>query len=376
MKTNFVLLLTVVAITMVSCGGKTSGEDLSKQLETYRQQQAEINQKIENLQNQLNQSENAGAAEVPVVLEKIETTTFNHFFDASGSVVAVREAVISPEINGQIREIRVKEGDRVSKGQLLAKLNTDVIEKNIEEVKTSLDLASDVFERQKRLWEQKVGSEIQYLEAKNNKANLENRLATLQTQFEMAEIIAPINGVVEKVHQKKGELASPGMQLFYIVDLSEMYIRADVSERYISAVHYGDIVQLTFPSIPEFSLKVPVSRTGNVVNKNNRTFEVELRISNSNEQIKPNMVAVLNINDFSADNSIVIPSRLIKEDLKGKYVYTAVNENNKYVARKRYITPDRTYYDKTRIVEGLTEGEQLILEGHNRVSDGTLVKTI
>jgi RND family efflux transporter MFP subunit len=377
MKNILVVLLAAAALTMTSCGGNNT-EDIKKQLEEYRQQQTELNQKIEALQNQLETSDdvNDDMSLVPVVIEPIIATSFNHFFDASGAVVAVNEAVISPEINGQIKEILVKEGDRVVKGQLLARLNTDVTDRNIEEIKTSLSLATDVFERQQRLWEQKVGSEMQYLEAKNNKANLENRLATLQTQLEMAEITAPINGVIEKVNQKKGEMAGPGMQLIYMVDLSEMLIRADVSERYISAVHRGDMVQLSFPSIPEFAMQVPVSRIGNVVNKNNRTFEVELRLKNQDQLLKPNMVAVLNINDFNAENTIVIPSRLIKEDLKGKYVYTAVLQDGKLFARKRYITPDRTYYDNTRITEGLEAGEQLILEGHNRVSDGTLIKSI
>ena len=214
MKNVLVVLLAAAAIAMTSCGGNNT-EDTRKQLEEYRQQQTELNQKIEALQNQLETSEvaNGDIALVPVVTETIIATSFNHFLDASGAVVAVNEAVISPEINGQIKEIFVKEGDRVVKGQLLARLNTDVTSRNIEEIKTSLSLAIDVFERQQRLWEQKVGSEMQYLEAKNNKANLENRLATLQAQLAMGEITAPINGIIEKVNQKKGEMAGPGMQL-------------------------------------------------------------------------------------------------------------------------------------------------------------------
>lgn len=376
MKQIHFLVLASIAIFLVSCSSSAADEDLSKKLEKYRTEQAEIGSKIDELQQQLEIAQNGSANRtmIPVVIEKLEQTVFNNYFDAGGTVVAAKEAYISPEINGQIQDIYVKEGDRVKKGQVLARLNTEVSDKSIEEIKTSLVLANDIFERQKRLWEQKIGSELQYLEAKNNKASLENRLATLQAQLNMATVTAPIDGIIEKVNQKKGELAAPGVQMIHLVNLNDLLVRADVSERYAAAVKKGDIVVLTFPSFPEFSLNVPVSRIGNVVNKNNRTFEVELKIDNPQEMLKPNMVAVLNINDFSAENSIVVPSKVIKEDLKGKYLYIAEKAGDDYVARKRYITPDRTYYDKTRISMGLSENEILIVEGYNRVNDGAFVK--
>jgi membrane fusion protein (multidrug efflux system) len=376
MKQIQFLILASFAIFLTSCGSSTANEDLSKKLERYRTEQAEINSKIDELQGQLEVAQNGSANRtmIPVVIETLEQITFNHYFDASGAVVAAREAYISPEVNGQIQDIFVKEGDRVRKGQTLARLNTEVTNKSIDEIKTSLVLAKDIFERQKRLWEQKIGSELQFLEAKNNKTSLENRLATLQAQLDMATVTAPIDGVIEKVNQKKGELASPGAQMIHLVNLNELLVRADVSERFVSSVKRGDIVELTFPSFPDFKVNVPVSRIGNVVNKNNRTFEVELKIDNTREMLKPNMIAVLNINDFTAENSIVIPSKVIKEDLKGKYLYVAQKEGNDFVARKRYITPDRTYYDKTRVIAGLSEKEMLIVEGYNRVSDGALVK--
>jgi membrane fusion protein, multidrug efflux system len=376
MKQIQFLILASVAIFLTSCGSSTANEDLSKKLERYRTEQAEITSKIDQLQEQLEVAQNGSANRtmIPVVTETLEKITFNHYFNASGAVVAAREAYISPEVNGQIQDVFVKEGDRVTKGQILARLNTEVTNKSIDELKTSLVLATDIFERQKRLWEQKIGSELQFLEAKNNKASLENRLATLQAQLDMATVTAPIDGVIEKVSQKKGELAAPGMQMIHLVNLNELLVRADVSERFVSTVKRGDTVELTFPSYPDFKVNVPVSRIGNVVNKNNRTFEVELKIDNRGEMLKPNMIAVLNINDFTAENSIVIPSKVIKEDLKGKYLYVAVKEGNDLVARKRYITPGRTYYDKTRITSGLSENEMLIVEGYNRVNDGALVK--
>ncbi len=373
MKHIKITAFAFIAIFLASCGSNgTTENDPAGQLETYRKQQTELNEKIDALQKQMAADGNGqNVAKIPVVVSVLEATTFHHFFDASGAVVAVQEAMISPELNGQIKEINVKEGDHVAKGQLLVRLNTEVTEKTIEEVKTQLELAVDVYNRQKRLWEQKVGSEMQYLQASNNKSSLESRLATLQAQLDMAVIKAPFDGVVEKVNQKKGEIASPGMAIIHLVNLNRMYVRADVSEKYLASVHKGDTVVLTLPSYPEFRQKVLISRTGNVVNKNNRTFEVEITVDNKNQMLKPNMIAVVNINDFSAPNSVVVPSKVIREDIKGKYLYAAVNENGSLVARKKYVVPGQTYLEQTLITSGLAVGEQIIVEGYNRVSDGS-----
>jgi RND family efflux transporter MFP subunit len=377
MKHINIILFALAAIVMASCGGsEASNQDLNTQLETYKKQQSELNEKIEAIQTQLASSDANGnyVNRVPVVTSILAPTTFHHYFDASGAIIAVQEAMISPEVNGQIKEVFVKEGDRVSKGQLLVKLNTEITEKSIQEIKTSLTLATDIFERQERLWKQKVGSEMQYLEASNNKANLENRLATLQAQLDLATIKAPFDGVIEKVNHKKGELAGPGMTMIHMVNLNKMYVKADVSERYISSVKKGDSVVLTLPTYPDFRKAFTINRIGNVVNKNNRTFEVELLIDNSENMLKPNMVAVININDFSAANSIVVPSKVIREDMKGKYLYVTDQLNGEPVARKRYITPGRTYLEETLIETGLTAEEIIIVEGYNRVSDGAVVK--
>lgn len=373
MKHIKITAFAFIAIFLASCGNNgTTENDPAGQLETYRKQQTELNEKIDALQKQMAADGNGqNVAKIPVVVSVLEATTFHHFFDASGAVVAVQEAMVSPELNGQIKEIAVKEGDFVSKGKLLVKLNTEVTEKTIEEVKTQLELAVDVYNRQKRLWEQKVGSEMQYLQASNNKSSLESRLATLQAQLDMAVIKAPFDGVVEKVNQKKGEIASPGMAIIHLVNLNRMYIRADVSEKYLASVHKGDTVVLTLPSYPDFRQKVLISRTGNVVNKNNRTFEVEITVDNKDQMLKPNMIAVVNINDFSAPNSVVVPSKVIREDIKGKYLYAAVNESGTLVARKKYIVPGQTYLEQTLITSGLAVGEQIIVEGYNRVSDGS-----
>lgn len=376
MKHINIILFAVATVFVTSCGNTSKpAKDLSSQLEAYQQQKAELDQKIESLQEQVKADQGGNAANrIPVATAPISLTTFHHYFDAGGTVVAVQEAMISPEISGQIKEVTVKEGDRVSRGKVLVRMNTEVTERTIQEVETSLKLATEIFDRQERLWKQKIGSELQYLEASNNKTSLQNRLETLKAQLDMAIITAPFDGVVEKVNQKKGEMAMPGATLIHLVNLGKMYVKADVSERYIANVIKGDSAVLTLPSYPDFKKNVIISRVGNVVNKNNRSFEVELLLDNKDNMLKPNMVAVVNINDFTAPNSIVIPSKVIREDLKGKYLYVAVEQNGELVAKKKYIVPGRTYLEDTRVESGLTVNDIIITDGFNRVSDGGLIK--
>jgi len=376
MKTIQLILITLALGLLSSCGSSETEESLRSSLESLRQQQREITQQINETEQKLVVVSNGGelVSREPVVLQQVEAVTFRHFFEAGGSIEAVKEAFISPEVNGQIMEIYVQEGDRVRKGQLLARLNTEVTEKNIAELKTSLVLATEVFERQERLWKQQIGSELQYLEARNNKKSLENRLETIQAQLDMAVIHAPIDGIVEKVNQKKGELSVPGMQLIQLVDLSELYVRADISESFLPFIETGDTVTLKIPAYPDYERIMKINRISNVINKNNRTFEVELRFDNKDEKLKPNMLAIIRINDFTAANSLVIPSKIIKEDLKGRYIYLAAKEDNELVARKRYIEIGRTFGSNTRVIKGLEAGDQLITEGFSRITDGSLLK--
>jgi membrane fusion protein, multidrug efflux system len=377
MKKFNVLLTLATTMIMLSCSQTDDNTKLSKDLEKYQAEIRALEEKVEETEKKISGLDNGEDERFrePVVVESLSPTTFRHFFEASGAVIPVEEAFISPEVGGQITDVFVKEGQRVKKGQLLAKLNTEVTEKTIAEINSSLSLAADVFERQKRLWEQKIGSELQYLEAKNNKVSLENKLATLKAQLRMAQVSSPIDGVVEKVNQKKGELAMPGGQMMRIVSLDEVYVRADVSERFLPSIQKGDEVELVFPSYPDFKLVTTISRTGNVVNINNRTFEIELKVKNTDEQLKPNMIAIININDFTADSAIVIPTRVIKEDLKGKYVYVVDKKQNDMIARKQYIEPGVSYQNKTMVIQGLTSNDQLITDGYNRVSDGTLIQS-
>lgn len=371
--TIYFLLLVVVT---AACSNQTKDEEsIRSQISEYKQQIGELNKKIAGLENDL--KDLSGTAEsaysVPIQVDTLSYQTFEHYFDVSGTVEAVREAFVSPEISGQIKNIYVGEGEYVRQGQLLIKLNTEITENNINEVRSSLNHATTVYEKQKRLWEKGIGSEVQYLNAENNKDALENRLETLKSQQAMAMIKSPVNGVVDEIYLKEGEIAMPGTRLMMVVNLKELYINADVSESYLSSVKAGDMAQVSFPVYPELTINVPVYRTGNFINPNNRTFKIQLKIKNTDDKLKPNVLAIIKIRDFSSDQALTVPTKVIKQDIKGHYLYKLTNDDNIMQAAKVYIKTGLTSGEYTMVLEGLNPGDKIIVKGYTQVSDGTKV---
>lgn len=317
---------------------------------------------------------NSGAGS-PLLVEvkEMQYEKFEHFFLATGSVEAVNEAFISPEINGQVKKIHVQEGDAVRPDQLLVSLNSSVIESTMAEVKTSLELARTIYEKRRGLWEKKIGSEVQYLEAKANKESLENKLKTLEAQLALTRITAPIAGVVDQIALKEGELAAPGQLLLQLVNLDEVYVNADVSEAYLAKIHKGEPVQVTFPAYPELVVNTAIHRTGNTINPQNRTFEVQILLDNRGKQLKPNMIAILKLKDLAVKQALVVPSIIIKNDMQGAYLYVAVQEADQWLARKTYVKPGMSESSLTMIEEGLQPGQRVITGGYNLVKKGAKI---
>jgi RND family efflux transporter MFP subunit len=367
------IILAVILIFMAACSNQKTEQSIREEISSYKKEVNVLNQKIAELEKELG-SMNSGDTKGQKVLVQampVFYSPFNHYIQVSGTAEAVKEAYISPEISGQIREIYVNEGDYVEKGQLLVKLNTEVTESSIADLKASLDLATVVYEKQKRLWDKGIGSEIQYLNSKNNKESLEQKLVTLQAQMDMAMLKSPVSGFVDEIYRKKGELALPGAQLMQIVNLDEILVNADVSETYLGQINEGESVQLEFPVYPDMKLEVPIYRKGNIINPNNRTFTVQLKLKNPDRLLKPNILSVINFRDFSADSALVVPSILIKQDITGSYLYTVQQQGDKIFAKKVYVTPGKSYQDKTMVVDGLSEGQKIITLGYNLVSDGS-----
>ena len=370
------LSILILVLIVAGCGSGDQAAKIQEEIKSKKDQIMTLNAEVRELERELAeiQEEDPDKYKTLVVTRELKYRPFKHYFEAHGSVESVTEAFISPEVNGQIKQIKVREGERVQKGQLLIVLNTSVTENTIEEVKTSLQLATTVYEKQKRLWDQQIGSEIQYLEAKNNKEALESRLNTLEAQLEMSYIRSPIIGIVDEIFNKEGELAIPGMRLMQIVNLSELFVNAEISEAYLPRIKKGDIVQLTFPSYPDIKMEVPVERVGNVINPQNRSFTLQLRISNREEKLKPNTLSVIKINDYSTDGALVVPTIILKKDIKGTYMYIAAMDQDGYRARKVYVETGMSYQDESIIVKGLEPGQLIITKGYNMVSDGSPIK--
>ena len=364
-------LLTYASLLLLSFGvASCTGNDLDAkkaELEGLKSQLSEITTQIKALEAELIAADPAFAAaskkSLLITTVAAKKGEFTHFVEVTGSVLSKKNVNISAETGGRILDIPAIEGMRMSKGQVLAKIDSESMQRSLEELENNLSLARTVFEKQERLWNQKIGTEIQYLEAKSRKEGLEKSLASLRTQMAKAAVRAPFNGTVETVRVRVGELVQPGSQMFQFVGESDLFIEADISESYIGVLAKGDSVEITFPSIKK-TITTKVSATGSIINPNNRTFKVEVFLP-SLPEVKPNMISVLKIQDYKNKESVIVPSHLILADTKGDYLFAVENG----VAKKKYVTRGYTSGDQTEIVEGLVGTEMLVDKGFREVGD-------
>ncbi|WP_066630192.1 efflux RND transporter periplasmic adaptor subunit [Labilibacter marinus] len=368
MKKIFTLLFSV--LLLASCT-ETDTEKIKAEIKANKAQIQELKAKNKELEEELAKVDTVEIKHrIPIITRTISTKTFNHFIETSGLLEAKEIAYISPEVPGQVTKIHVMEGQRVNKGQLLISLNSSVIKNAIREIETNLELATTTFKKQENLWNQNIGSEIEYLQAKAQKESLESTLESQNEQLKMYNVTAPFSGIVDDIIIKEGEHSSPGMtNVLSLVNLDKMKVNSDVSEVYLPAIHKGDTVKLSFSTYPDLIIETPISRTSNIVHPDNRTFNVQIVLDNINNKLKPNMMAKLQIKDYSLSNAITVPSAIIKNDISGKFLFT-VQEGQ---AQKVYIETGRSYKDETLVTKGLMAGDVVVVEGYNTVSNGALV---
>ncbi|MHA7128840.1 efflux RND transporter periplasmic adaptor subunit [Algoriphagus namhaensis] len=361
------LVLGLIAFSCDKGTEETAVEAKVAELAALRTQANELQVQIQELEKEISSLDpdfaQANKKSILITTAQVEKGNFEHFVELTGSVLSKKNVSISSETLGTILEIPAVEGMRVSKGQLLARIDAESIQRNIDEVQNSLDLAITLFEKQARLWEQEIGTEIQYLEAKNRKEGLERSLASLETQLSKTMVRAPFAGTVEQVNVRLGELVQPGAPMFQFVGESDLYIEADVSESYIGVLDKGDSVMVYFPNLDR-EIATKVSSVGAIINPNNRTFKVEVYLPRI-ENVKPNMISVLKIKDYENAEATIVPSYLILSDNRGDYVYTVENG----VAKKKYIKRGRTFDLETEVLSGLTPGEILVDKGFREVGD-------
>lgn len=363
----------MVVVLLASCSSGNAGNESQEkqaQLVEYKQQLHELELKIAELEKELKAT--TEEERVEVVLTELQPQKFEHFIEVSGSVEADQEVNVSPEGSGQILDIKVREGQRVSKGTVLATLNSEPIERTIDEVEINLEMARTTYERQKNLWDQNIGSELQFLQAKSTMNSLEQQLEGLKAQKSMSTITAPVDGVIDVIYQKQGQIASPQVPFAKLVNIEKIKVYADVAESYLTKIKQDDEVLVHFPAIGE-THTTNIRMIGNFIDPNNRTFRIRLDLQNKDNLIKPNLDAVVKLRDYVAEEAIVIPSILIKEDFKGKYTFVVEADGGSQVARKVYVKTGVSDNNMTEVTEGLEAGMKVVSEGFSQVIDGTVV---
>jgi len=384
-KTVSILTLSVV---LFACGGdkEKSVEDViaSNNLEEIRAKKEAISSLQSNYAEQLGLLNTKIAAldtNKKIVLISAFTAqeeVFNHYIELQGNVSTNNLVIITPEAPGILTSVIVKEGQHVTKGQQLAKIDDGGLTPQLSQMKIQASLAKTTFERQERLWNQKVGSEIQFLQAKTNYEAQEKTVKQIEEQIAKTIVVAPFSGTIDEVITEQGNMVSPGAsQLFRIVNLNDMHVETDVPESHITTVTIGKSVEVELPVLGE-KLHAKVALVGSFINPANRTFKVEIPVPNDKKLIKPNLTAKIRINDYTNEKALLIPQSIISENAKGQeYLYVITNKvNNVGAAKKVIIETGQTEGDFIEVLKGIENGAEIILEGARSIKDGQEVKVI
>ena len=353
----------------------------STNLDSLKAKKDQLYAERQDISNQLKQVNDRIAAldensNLPLVTTfKSQTEVFKHYVELQGNVTTKNVVTISSEFNGLLTRVFVKEGEKVYKGQVLAKIDDGGLSQQIAQMEIQKDLAKTTFERQKRLWEQNIGSEIQYLQAKSNYEAQTEAINQMKQQLGKTRVTAPFSGTIDEIFIEQGNLVTAGLSLMRLVNLSNMYIKTDVPERYIANVTQGKSVNIEFPVLGK-RMSSTVRQASDYINPANRTYVIEIPIPQDNPNIKPNLTARLKINDYSNDEAILIPQSIISEDAEGaQYVYILKDvKNNIGTVERINITTGRTQNDIIEILSGITTDMQLIKEGARSVKNGQRVK--
>lgn len=369
-------MLFALGLLIFACNTASEVDQKKEELAKLKSEQQELSGKIKKLETELATLapvKNAEGRVKLVAVSPVQPQTFKHYLSVQGTVESDENILVSPKMGGVITSVQVNEGDRVNRGQVLAVIDDAVLRQSIEELKTGLELATTVYEKQQNLWNQKIGSEVQYLQAKNSKESLDKKLQTLDSQLAMTRITSPITGVVDDVTIKPGEAVAPGLGVIRVVNLSNIKVKARMADSYIGTVKKGDEVNITLPDIKEeFAGKV--SFVGQVVNPQSRTFDLEVSLTNKDSKLKPNMLAVVNINDKTAQDAIVIDANFVQQSEFGDIVFVAGKEGNNQKAQMRKVKTGLSYNGQVEVLEGLKAGESLITSGYQDLVDGQVIK--
>lgn len=369
-------ILIFITTLLVSCNSSENKsndttENLQVKKEHITKQLDSLTAELKLVEEQLSLQNTTQDIQIVTIINATKKN-FKHYIEVYGKVLAEKNIELRPEMSGTVTQIYVKEGQQVSKGQLLMQLDASVVNTSIEELKTRLELATTAYERQDRLWKQQIGSEMQYLQAKNQKESLEKSIKSLQVQAQKMKITAPFNGVIDYIFPKVGELASSQYPVIRLVNLNSLYLEADVTESHLVDVKKGTPVNILFSSINK-ELNSTISTVGNFINPENRSFKVRIDLPATNNSLKPNLFANININNFEG-NGIVLPLHVIQKDKDGNfYVYVAVTDKKQTSVVKKVVSILSTYKNEVLVGDEIQQNDLIIDKGSRTVNEGNLI---
>ena len=357
---------------LVSCSQNT---DKKAELEKLKAQQEELTTKIATLEAEINpEGSKAEQKAITVTVTPSVECVFNHYIQVQGTVDGDQNIAVSPQSAGIVTAVYVTEGSHVKKGQVMVDLDDQVMKQSLEEVNTQLALATSIFEKQSALWTKKIGSEVQYLQAKNAKESLEQRLNTMKEQLKLAKIISPISGTVESNPLRVGQMASPGLptSTIRVINMNVAKISADVAETYANRIKDGNAVLVNFPDLDK-DIEAKLNFTSRFIDPTNRTFRVECKISSKDVELRANMIAYIKIKDYTNEKAFCIPANYIQSNQDGKFIYVAKQTGKTWVAERRIVKTGMDYDGVIEVLDGLTAGENIITAGFQNLNPGEIV---
>lgn len=396
MQKIFTILVLAASVTLVSCGaGSTEANsgaaaEQKAKLAKLKKQKDGIDAEIAKLEAEIAKLDPASAkpdnAKL-VALSAVAPETFTHYIDLQGKIESENISFVTPRGGGgQVKAVYIKRGDVVKKGQLILKMDDALqrqsviaAEQGLETLKTQLSFAKTLYQKQKNLWEQNIGTEVQLITAKNNVETLENQLKSAEEQVKLSReqlaftsVYSDVSGVAEDVNIRVGEIfAGPGQ--IKIVNTSNLKVTTEVPENYIDRVNNGTRLKVTLPDINK-TVEAKISVSGKIINPISRSFFIEARMPNDKD-FRPNQIAMVQIQDYTINNAITVPVNTLQNDEKGKYVMVAVKENGKMIAKKKVVIVGEFYGDKLEVKSGLQAGDMVITEGYQSLYDGQVITT-
>lgn len=367
------IILVATSLLLVACGGKST-DDLIKEenITELKNRKSEIQAELAKIDAVLNKGGKTEESEALVSVLTLKDTVFNHYLEIQGNINTKENILVQPEFSGTLTSLNVKAGERVSKGQILGKVDDAGMSQQLASIENQYTLAKTTFERQKNLWDKKIGSEIQYLQAQTQMISAQKSVAQMKAQLAKTLILSPFSGTIDEVFVERGQVVSPNPQgLMRIVNLSNMYVTTSVPETYIGKLKAGTEVDVFLTSLGK-TYKGKVRQVGNYINPNNRSFGIEVSVPNPDNLLRPNQVAKLKIIDYTVKDAIVVPTNVVQEDgEKNKFVFIVTNViGKKGIAKKIIVKVGKSSDNVTEILSGLSANDLIVTEGVNTISEG------